>query len=190
MKRKIDLRFSVLSLLIVLAALTRLLPHPPNFTAVGAMGLFGAAYFSRRHLAFILPFAALWISDLFLNNMVYAQMFPEYYQGFTLFGNGWTYAGFFLIVIIGMLMLRKVRLTTVLGASLSASLVFFLITNFGSWIGNPVYPQNLGGLLTAYAMGIPFFWNTLLGDLFYSALLFGVFEWAGTRFPVLRLKSS
>ena len=190
MKRKIDLRFSVLSLLIVMVAISRLLPHPPNFTPLGAMGLFGAAYFSRRYFAFIIPFAALWISDLFLNNLVYAPMFPEYYQGFTLLGNGWTYAGFFLVVILGMKVLRKVRLTTVLGASLGASLIFFLVTNFGSWLGNPLYPQNGAGLLSAYGMGLPFFWNTLLGDLFYSALLFGAFEWAGLRFPALRLGNS
>lgn len=187
MNNKINLRIGILSLLIILAAATRLLPHPPNFTSIGAMGLFGAAYFSRRFLAFLVPLAAMWLSDLLLNNVLYARIFPEYYQGFTVLGNAWVYASFFLIVIVGMVLLRKVRLTTLLGASLSASVLFFLVTNFGSWLGSPAYPQTIPGLLTAYAVGIPFFWNTLLGDLLYVGVLFGAFEWAKNRYPSLQI---
>ena len=74
MNRKIDLRIGILGLLVFSVALSRLLPHPPNFTPVGAMGLFGAAYFSRKYLAFLVPFVAMWVSDLILNNAVYAQL--------------------------------------------------------------------------------------------------------------------
>ncbi len=173
--------------MIALAALSRLLPHPHNFTPIGAMGLFGAAYFSRRWLAVLVPFAALWLSDLFLNNVIYARLMPDYYDGFAWFGSAWVYGSFFLIVLLGFVVLRKVKLTSLLGASLGASVIFFLVTNFGVWLGNPMYPQTLGGLGTAYALGIPFFWNTLLGDLVYTGLLFGVFEWVKSARPDLVL---
>ncbi len=188
MNRKIDLRLGLLVLLVFSVALSRLLPHPPNFTPVGAMGLFGAAYFSRKYLAFLVPFAAMWISDLLLNNAVYTQLYPEYYSGFSWFGNGWTYAAFGLIVLLGFVALKKVNLPRLLGASLGASVLFFLITNFGSWLADPLYPNNAQGLLSAYTLGLPFFWNTLAGDLFFSITLFGVFEWAQRRYPAFRVR--
>ncbi len=188
MNRKIDLRLGLLILLVFSVALSRLLPHPPNFTPVGAMGLFGAAYFSRRYLALLVPFAAMWLSDLLLNNAVYAQLYPGYYNGFSWFGNGWTYAAFGLIVLLGFAVLKKVGLPQLLGASLAASVLFFLLTNFGSWLADPAYPKNAQGLLAAYAMGLPFFWNTLAGDLFFTFTLFGIFEWAQARYPALRAR--
>lgn len=81
--------------LIGLAALSRLLPHPPNFTAVGAMALFGAAYLSPRWLGFAVPFAALWMSDLIINNVVYAAYFDQ----FVWFYNPSNYIGFGLVMV-------------------------------------------------------------------------------------------
>ncbi len=187
MKKKIDLRFGFLILLIFGAAISRLLPHPPNLTPIGAMGLFGAAYFSRRWLAFLVPFAALWVSDLLLNNLVYARQFPELYEGFAWFGSPSVYLAFGLIVLLGFGLLKRVKPLRLLGASLGASIVFFLLTNFFSWLGNPLYPQTTTGLMTAYAMGVPFFWNTLFGDLLYTALLFGIFEWVQQKHPAWAL---
>ena len=80
---------------------------------------------------------------------------------------------------------QKNKTTNVIGASLSASVIFFLVSNFGCWPGNPSYTQDFSGLATCYAAGIPFFWNTIGGDLFYSAVMFGIFELAKYRFPVL-----
>jgi hypothetical protein len=173
MKEKISLRTGIIALFIVFAALSRFLPHPPNFTPIGGMALFGAAYFSRRYLAFLVPLAALWISDLIMNNLVYVNAYPEFYDGFAWFGNLYVYASILLIAGLGMLLLRKVRITNLIGASLLASVLFFLITNFGSWILDPIYPKTGAGLTSAYAAGIPFFWNTLMADLFYTAVLFG-----------------
>lgn len=186
MNGKINLRIGVLFLIILVAAASRLLPHPHNVTPVGALGLFGAAYFSRKYLAFLAPFAAMWLSDLLLNNLVYARMYPDLYEGFAWFGNPWVYLSFGLIVLLGFGLLRKIKWSTLLGASLSASILFFLITNFGTWLSTPLYPKTAAGLISCYAMGIPFFWNTLLGDLFFTGLLFGAFEWAQMKFPVLR----
>lgn len=186
MNKKINIRFAVVLLMIVAAALSRLLPHPYNFTPIGAMGLFGAAYFSKRYLAFLLPFAAMWLSDLILNNVVYARQFPEYYNGFQVWGNASVYLSFALIVVLGFVLLRKVRVANVLTASLLASVLFFLVTNFAVWMGSIAYPQNLVGLMSCYAAGLPFFGNTLLGDLFYSGVLFGSFALMQARFPRLQ----
>lgn len=161
--------------LIALAALTRLLPHPHNFTPIGAMALFGAAYFNRQWLMLAVPFAALFLSDLFINNVIYREL---YGGQFTLISSWWIYAAFALVMLIGTGWLRKkVSAIRVLGASLSASAVFFLVTNFSVWVGSGMYPKTLAGLAACYTAGIPFLGNTVLGDLFFSATLFGVFEW-------------
>lgn len=180
MSEKINLRFGILVLLIVAAALSRLLPHPFNFTPIGAMALFGAAHFSDKRLAFVLPFAAMWLSDLWLNNVLYDNG-----GTFQWMGSSWVYGTFCLISMMGLLALRRVRVGAVLGTSLMASVLFFLITNFSVWYGSLTYPQSIAGLMLCYEAGIPFFWNTLAGDLFYCAVLFGGFEWAQRRIPAL-----
>lgn len=186
MNNKFDIKIGIIALIIMVAALSRLLPHLYNFTPVGAMGLFGAAYFSQRYLAFLVPFAAMWLSDLILNNVVYAKMYPEFYTGFQWWGSAPVYFSFAIIVLLGFVTLRKVRLVTVAAASISASVLFFLITNFSVWLNNPIFPQNAVGLMSAYTAGLPFFWNTVAGDLFYSGVLFGAFELAKARFPTLQ----
>lgn len=161
--------------LVFLAALTRLLPHPDNFTPVGAMALFGAAYFSRQVLTLAVPFIALFVSDLFLNNVIYRQYYPE----FTLITSWWIYAAFGLIMLAGWLLLRRqVSPGRVLTASLIASVLFFLVTNFSVWAESGMYPKTAAGLMACYTAGLPFLKNTLMGDLFFSAILFGTYEWS------------
>ncbi len=188
-KNRISLRTGVIAGIIGLAALSRLLPHPPNFTPIAGIGLFGAAYFSRKYLAFLIPFAAMWISDLVINNVVYPIVYPEFYNGFTLFTNGWywMYGAFALIIGLGFLTLKKVRPLPLIGTSLLASLVFFLVTNFGSWAisSGTLYAADSSGLIAAYTAGLPFFWNTIAGDLFYVGVMFGSFEWLRMRYPAL-----
>ncbi len=186
-RQKINLRFGVISLLILLAAFSRLIPHPPNFTPVGAMALFGAAYFSKRYLAFAVPILAMWLSDLVLNNVVYAQYFDE----FTLFYSGfyWTYSAFIVIGIAGFFLLKRTKPQNILIASLTASILFFMVSNFGVWASGMMYPKSFSGLIACYAAAIPFFQNTMMGDLIYSSVLFGVFEFAQYKLPLLRLRT-
>lgn len=186
-KQKIDIRFGVLSLLILLSAFSRLIPHPPNFAPIGAMALFGAAYFSKKYIALIIPIIAMWLSDMVLNNVVYGQYFDHFvwfYQGFY-----WTYGSFVLISLIGFLLLKKVKVQTVLVGSLSSSILFFLVSNFGVWLSGNMYPKDLNGLMTCYTAAIPFFKNTLMGDLVYCGILFGSFEFAQYKIPTLKLKT-
>ena len=176
-------RILIVSGVILAAALTRLFPHPLNFAPLGAMSLFGAAYLSDKKFAFILPMVAMFISDLFINNIMYAS----YYNDFTLFtpGFGWIYGSIAVIVIIGLVFLKKVTLPRVIGSSLIASIAFFVISNFGVWLSDPDYPLNFAGLLLCYDMALPFFKNTIMGDFVYSIVLFGGFEFALAKVPQL-----
>lgn len=183
-KIEFNLRSGILFLIVLLAAFSRLIPHPLNFAPIGAMALFGAAYFHKRAMAILIPIAAMWISDLALNNLVYSARF----EGFVWFYPGafWTYASFLLIGLAGFLLLKKMKPLKLLAASLSASLIFFLLSNFGFWTTGLLYPLSFEGLIACYAAGLPFFKNTLLGDLSYTILLFGAFELMQARFRILQ----
>ena len=163
--------FLVVAVLIVLAAASRLLPHWPNFGPVGAMALFGAAVFARKWMALLVPFTALYLSDLALNNLLYSEYYEGFYWGF----NGWVYAGFLLTVLLGFGLLRNRDFSwlRVGGATVAGTLVFFLVTNFGVWAGSSLYPQNATGLIAAYAAGLPFLLNSAAGNIFFAGLLFG-----------------
>jgi|SRR3990172_2131036 len=182
---KLNIRFGIITLMILAVALSRLIPHPLNFAPIGAMAIFGAAYFSNRIVALMIPLLSMWISDIVLYNTVYSSYNTHLWlipQGFP-----WNYAAFILITLVGFFLLKKIKLKNVIGAGLSASIIFFLVSNFGVWLGSPMYPQNISGLITCYITGIPFFWNTIGGDLFYSAVLFGTFELAKYKFPKLAM---
>ncbi|MCS6928356.1 MAG: hypothetical protein NZM43_02565 [Saprospiraceae bacterium] len=168
------MKHRVAFVLIVLAILTRLLPHPPNFTPITAAGLFGASVFGQLWLGIAIPLLSLFLSDLYINNVVY----DHFYDGFVWFGSLWVYLAFGMVSVLGRLMLHeKTTGIRVVIASLSASTLFFLVTNFGVWLTSGMYPLTAEGLLACYVAGIPFFGNTLLGDLFYSAVLFGGYAW-------------
>lgn len=183
--QKINPRFGVLAAMILLAAFSRIIPHMPNFSPLGAIGLFGAAHFQKKWLSFLIPIAATWLSDLFINNVIYAQYYPKFiwfYEGFY-----WQYGSYLLITLAGVFILKKVNTQRVLAGALASTAIFFLISNFGCWIGSTFYPQNFSGLITCYAAGIHFLKGTMWGDLFYSGVLFGSFAFAQKQFPVLRL---
>lgn len=181
MTNKISFRFVLLVFMIIAAAFSRLLPHPPNFTPIGGMALFGAAYFTQKYWAFLIPALALWVSSLILDNVFYAQ----YYEGFVWFSNPFVYLAFGAIVLLGLVSLKKVKPMNVLGASLGASVIFFLISNFGAWLSFNMYPMTFEGLMMSYTAAIPFFLNTLAGDLFFTTVLFGGFALLQRQYPTL-----
>jgi hypothetical protein len=181
---KINLRFGVVVGLIVIAAFSRMIPHMPNFSPLGAIGLFGAAYFSKKWQAFLIPLAAIWLSDLFISNVLYGQYHPDFvwlYDGFY-----WQYGSYVLITLAGFFIFKKLSVQRILAGSLLSTAIFFLVTNFGCFPNNPIYSQNLSGLLTCFAAGIPFINGTFLGDLFYSGLLFGTLAILQQRFTALK----
>ncbi|MEM6316819.1 MAG: DUF6580 family putative transport protein [Bacteroidota bacterium] len=185
--KKIPLQTGVITLIILAAVASRLVPHPSNFSPLGAIALFGAAHFARRWLAWLIPIAATWLSDLFINNVVYAQYYPEFtwfYSGFY-----WQYGAYLFIVLLGLLLYKKhISLGNVLGGAIGAGLLFFLISNFGVWVGGTMYPKTFSGLIACYAAGIPFLKGTLMGNLFYSSLLFGSYYFLQKNSTVFQLK--
>jgi len=155
---------------IVVAAALRLVPHPPNFTPIGAMALFSGAYLGRKALAFAAPLGALLLSDLVLG----------FYHG-----QATVYFSVALIVMLGMVALSRVSPLRVAGAAVLSSVLFFLITDFGMWLFSGFYPRTMLGLEACYVAAIPFFQNTIAGDLFYATLLFGGFRVAELMVPRL-----
>jgi len=151
-------------LIIACAAFLRLIPHPPNFAPIAAIALFGGVYLPKKY-ALILPLGALILSDYFLG-----------FYGSTML---YVYASFALIGLLGLWVRSRKKVPVVFAASLSSSVLFFLITNFGVW-ASPTswYAPNLSGLINSYTMALPFFRNTLVGDLVYTGVFFGAYELA------------
>ena len=167
---KITPKFWILTLMVFAAAFVRLIPHPPNFAPIAAMALFGGAYFTKKWGAFLVPLAAMFVTDLFLG------FHPTMWA---------VYLSFALIVILGMLMLKQKKVGTIFFASVTSSVVFFVISNFGVWLSTPYYAKTGDGLIACFTIAIPFFHQTLLGDLFFVTIMFGLYELAKTKFPVL-----
>ena len=135
---------------LLLAVVARLIPHPPNFTPIIALALFGSTNFKNKWLGLSLPIIAMGISDLYLGFYSISM---------------WVYGSFFLISILGTYW-KKIKVKNVF----ISSLIFFIITNFGVWLMGG-YPKTIEGFLLCYTMAIPFFINSILGDLFFSYLL-------------------
>ena len=175
--------FYIVAGFILFAALSRLLPHAYNFTPLGAIALFGAAYFPKKKWALIIPILALWLSDLVLNNVMYAA----YYDGFTFFTGGflYIYGAFAMIVLLGVVLMKKITMPRVIGGALGGSIIFFIVSNFGVWLSSPLYPNTLEGLVMCYTAAIPFFHYTIAGNLIYSGVLFGGFEFLKYKAPEL-----
>ena len=172
--------------IILLAAISRLLPHPPNFSPVEAVALFGGAYFARRSVAIWVPLVAMFVSDLALG-LINGGSYSEYFLSA---GFGLVYLCIAVSTVLGFGLRGRVSAGRVLGYSLLGSVLFFLVTNFGAWLGSPIYPPTGAGLLAAYVAGIPFFQNTLLGTLFYSTLMFGTFAALRRHNPELALQTA
>ena len=167
-------RLIILSLMVLAAAASRVVPHPYNFTPIAAIALFSGATFERKWLAFAVPLLALFISDAVMG--FYAQMWV-------------IYAAFAAIVCIGFALRKRAEFLLIAAGTLSGAVLFFLITNFAPLVDQP-YPRNLDGVLQSYAAGIPFFRNTLLSDIFYSVLLFGGFAWAEKTYAGLKITAA
>lgn len=155
MKLKLLLALS----LMILAITSRLLPHPDNFVPIAAIALFAGAILPLR-LALTLPLGAMIISDFIIG----------LHSLFLL-----TWGCFLLVVFLGKYLIRKIKPISVITASLAASVLFYLITNFGVWAEGRMYSMTISGLIECYYMALPFFRHTILSDLFYSGLLFGAY---------------
>jgi hypothetical protein len=165
-------RYAFTFTLILMAALSRLIPHPLNFAPITALALFGGVFLDKKH-TFIVPLAALLISDYFLG------FYPDM---------GWVYGSFILVGFIGLWLRKHYTFAATAGATLAGSVLFFVVTNFGAWLGYlNLYTRDLAGFIACYTAAIPFFRNTLAGDVFYVAAMFGAYELAKRFIPGLSL---
>jgi len=164
-----------LALLILVAALYRIVPgRPYGFAPQWAMALLGGAVFIRdKKWAFALPIFSMLVSDsfyqlLYINGLSDIQGFYKgQFVNYALFA-GLTCIGFFI---------KTINLKSVLGASIASPTVFFLVSNFLVWAGNGGYhrPKTFDGLLMTYNDGLPFYYNSIVGTIVFSAILFGSF---------------
>ncbi|HEX3422013.1 MAG TPA: DUF6580 family putative transport protein [Sphingomicrobium sp.] len=168
-------RLAALLSAILVAAALRLVPHPPNFSPIDAMALFSGAFFGRRSIAFVAPLAALLLSDAVLG----------FYHGVAT-----VYATVALIVVIGWWLSSRRTPLRIAVAAVASSVTFFVITNFGMWLFSGFYPVTFAGLVSCYTAAVPFFQNTVAGDLFYAVLLFGGFRIAELLIPQLRAEEA
>ena len=145
--------------LIVAVAATRFLPHPPNFSPVMAVALFGSAVFANRYLGISLAIAAMLVSDAFLG---LHSTLP------------FVYTSMVLAALLGNMLRENRSVLKVAGVTLGGSVLFFVITNFGVFMMQDMYAKSLQGLAECYAMALPFFQNSLAGDALFSAVLFGM----------------
>lgn len=158
--------------IVVAAAALRIVPHPWNFAPIGALALFGGAYFSSKRAAIVVPLLSLVAGDVFLG--FHKLIF-------------YVYASFLVSVMIGFCLRGRKSAPRIGAATAAGAIQFFLVTNFAVWVTSTgSYPKTLGGLAACYVAGLPFFWNTLAGDAFYVAPLFGAMALAEKRFPSLR----
>lgn len=168
-------RLMLVLTMIVAAAASRLMPHPPNFTSVTAIALFGGAMLADRRLAFLAPLGALFLSDLVLG--FHSQMMA-------------VYCCFALVVCIGLWLQSRRSWLTIIGATLASSLVFYVVVDLGVWLMDGMYPRTVAGLIACYVAALPFLRNGIEGDLFYVFVLFGGFALMEYRFPSLRSRAN
>ena len=167
----LTIRIVLATTLILLAVLSRMVPHPANFAPIAAIAIFGGAILPRKW-ALSLPLIAMIASDLIIG------LHPLIF---------FTWGSFAIIALTSHTFIKKIEPLTIVTASLSASVFFYLITNFGVWIEGRLYPLTLSGLGQSYYNAIPFFRNTVLGDLVFSVILFGAYAVVYTyAFPVIK----
>ncbi|MBL4676497.1 MAG: hypothetical protein JKY70_09885 [Mucilaginibacter sp.] len=182
MSQKNNTRTLVLILMIFAAAAMRLVsfkfPVLSNFTPVGAIALFGGAYFSEKWKAYLVPVAALLISDIFINHL--------YTSKWVLFNidSIWMYLCFAAMVFIGTL-IKKVNVANVALGSLAGVLIHWLVIDL-PWLYGTLYPHTLAGYGQSLVAAIPFERNMVFGDILFGTILFGGFELAKSKYNVLR----
>ena len=145
--------------IIILAVLTRVAPHPPNFLPIFSIALFSGVCF-RSKFSFLIPLSIMILSDLYIGNFQMAL---------------WVYPSLFAIYIIGFIFVKKVNYLNILTYSMISAFLFFLITNFGVWIVG--YPKTFNGFVTCFTLAVPFFKNTLFASLFYSSILYFIYDY-------------
>jgi len=181
--KNIQPKFIVVLTAIVVASVFRLLPHWPNFTPIATIALLGGSMISNRFLSFAVPVIAMVISD-FLTIQLINFRFITPAEYFSSLGTAFIYLGVVAMVAIGFFLRKSRSISSLAVASLATAVIFFLLSNLGVWMNNPL-PKTMGGLLATYEMGIPFFAYNLAGNLLFTFLFFGAIQYVSSKRPEL-----
>ena len=188
--QKFNPRFVVLLLLMIVAAAMRIpnaasLSPLSNFTPIGAMALFGGAYFQKTWKAYAFPLLTLLASDIVINTVVHQGKFGIMYSGWY-----WTYAAFALMVLTGKIVLKKITVKNIVIASLATVFIHWTVTSPACiLLEGSMYPKTWAGYYTSLIAAIPYERNFIIGTLLYSGVLFGLFEWMKQRYTALQTKA-
>ncbi|MFM2326051.1 MAG: hypothetical protein RIR31_253 [Bacteroidota bacterium] len=162
--------------LILVAAITRLIPHPPNFAPIASLAIFGGSVITNKKYALVLPLGALLLSDILFELFTTTQGFYDISQSFV-------YGAFILITFLAT-QIKKVNAINILLACIWSGAIFFILSNFGVWLTGIYYPKTFTGLIACYAAAVPFYkdelfgnmlLNTFMSNVFFTALLFGAY---------------
>ncbi len=170
-EQKLKSSFSYLVILAVLIALGvagRLLPHPPNFTPMAAIALFAGFIFIKRYMAVVAVISTMLLCDYF----AFGSLSASWFGSKSMFV---VYLALLFPIVFKNFLQKKIGVLRIFGAALVSSSVFFLATNFAVWAFSPMYEKTLEGLVLCYTMAIPFFQNTVAGDLIWSGVIFGTY---------------
>jgi hypothetical protein len=162
-------RNAALFAMIVAAGLCRWIPHPINFTPIGAMALFGGACYAQRRLAFLLPLAALAVGDLATGFHILMPV---------------VYVSFAANVLLGRWLRTRRTFLRTAAFTFAGAVQFFIVTNLATWW--VYYPHSIDGLAACFVAAIPCFQNTLAGDAVFTGLLFGALAVIEHQLPALR----
>jgi len=148
--------------LILLGILLRFVPHDPNFAPIGAIALFSTSYLPKRY-SWSIALIVMLMTDIFLG--FHSVMI-------------WVYGSYLLIALFNSEeKLSRFSYKKLITKALFSSVLFYLLTNFGVWISTDLYAKNLQGFSECYFLALPFFRNTLMGDMFYSLVFFGGYNY-------------
>jgi len=155
-----DFTFYLALILVLLACISRLIPHPPNFTPISAIAIFSGAMIADKKLAFLIPFTIVFFTDLIIgmHNYIWA-----------------VYLSFAINTFLGILISKNLKFLSIFIVGVFGSLQFYIITNFAVWLNSGIYNYSLEGLLECYTLAIPFYQNSILGDIFYITMLFLIY---------------
>lgn len=173
-------------LFILFGAFSRMFTFLPNFSALESLALFGGAYIAMRYIAILIPLAAMFLSDLVINNTIARVYFPDH-EGFVIFSDYmiWNVIAIVLIVLFGRAFMKKVNLLNGVLGILGATAIFWIVSNIGAWLSSGLFPITFTGMMENFVFALPFLKNSLLGNFVFGTLLFGSYEWLTRTYPNL-----
>ena len=181
-EHKLNSGFTYLVILVVLITLGvagRLLPHPPNFTPMAAIALFAGFIFVKRYMAVVAVVAAMLLTDYF----AFGYLSPDWFASKSMMV---VYLALLFPIVFRGFLQKKLGILRIAGAALASSTVFFVATNLAVWAFSPMYEKTFTGIVLCYTMAIPFFQNTIAGDMMWSGIIFGSY-FALRHFSKLRV---